>query len=174
MTQRDLYNDILSMRKGTKKYYKAVSKYLGITPNVNVLQMISIYRKTKYEGYKKGHTLTEVWQRAVNDTKYLNELKLRDKKIMSGEYFEYMTNKYVQSYLSKLEEYGYDEKILDYLKNNPAIILEGLLPPLKDLYPKTIKRGEIFHASKPEYEDFVNQVETSIKTRIKEFYGDTI
>lgn len=174
MTQKELYNKILGMKKGTKKYYIAVSKYFGIKPDIAVLKTISMYRKSKYQGYKKGRTLSQVWKKAVNDTRYLNELKMRDKKIMSGQYFDYMSNKYVQSYINKLEEYGYDEKIISYLKNNPNIILEGLLPPLNDLYPKTIRKGETFHATNPQYEDFVNQVESVIKSRIKEFYGDEI
>lgn len=139
----ELYQDVMKLKPKTLQYYRTVSKMFGITIDKNVLMKVREFRKE--ERYKQGRTLSQAYNEYAQGVKYENEVIQRAYDIWSGAYFDKVTNRYVDNYLSALELNGISDDIIDFLRNNPHIVKMGALPPITDFYVPSKGKGKKYH-----------------------------
>lgn len=167
------YSKLTQMTPNTRKFKKANEIFFKINRNIDGLKRIGNNRKTGYEEFKKNLLPSQVFTMALNDTKYINEVKKRDFMLLNGDYMRNKSQIYINNYLSSLTYMTIDQDIKDFLSENRDIILEGLLPEIDNYYiyikSKSRTRGGKAYTVNV---DEATKYENVMKAVINEFYGD--
>ena len=177
MSKKQKFSKLFKMKPYSRKFYKAQQDFFNLKPNIEVLKTIGMNRKNNYSSMKQYMKMTEVFEFASNDTKYLNAMKERDIKMMSGEYLHERANLYINNYLRALKAMTIDQRIIDYIDENPNIILEGLLPEIDNYYVylnsnKRTPKGNKYKVNIDEATTFENKIIDTLKDIYKVDFSD--
>ena len=163
MSKQKSFMKLFNLKHYSKKFYKAQQDFFNLKPNVEVLKQIGINRKTNYEKMKPYMKMTDVFEFASNESRYISGLKERDLKLMSGEYLQSRATTYIKNYLKAIKAMTIDKRIIKYLDENPSIILDGLLPEIDNYYlyissKKRTSKGINYRVNIDEATHFENQI----------------
>lgn len=178
MSKKQSFMKLFQMKPYSRKFYKAQQDFFKLKPNVEGLRQIGINRKNNYENLKSIMRMTEVFEYASNESKYLSALKERDVKLMTGEYLQTRAANYINNYLRAVKAMSIDERIKDYLDENPSIILEGLLPEIDNYYiyissKNRTQKGNTYRVNIDEATDYENQIIDILRKRYNVDLGIT-
>lgn len=133
MSNKDRYIDLSTYRRGTTKYVRAVIKKYNLTSLTDARLTIRKRRNKNEYIVNFKNNITGYFQRA-KDTEYLNSIKIRLSKIITGEYEDSRNATYKQSYIKMLEAYGVDKKLINAIRNSNISDVQNILPPIKNYY----------------------------------------
>lgn len=133
MSNKNKYIDLSLYKRGTTKYVRAVIKKYNLTSLSKARVTIRKRRNKNEYTINLDNSITGYFQRS-KDTEYLNSLKIRLSKIITGEYEDTRNSSYKQSYIKMLEVYGVDKKLINAIRNNNITDVQNILPPIKNYY----------------------------------------